>query len=89
MSNVKELKRKPNVAGITSFEHYKKRCENGMVSDFVIVTAGHDKGGTPIFSFNTNMEDGWRLIAALEYAKAGVMETITRNADETDIRSDY
>ena len=82
MSNVKELKRKPNDEGVKSFEHYKKLCEDGSVSDYAIVAARHDKDGTPVFSFNTNMEDGWRLIAALEYAKAGVIATLTRNETE-------
>jgi len=86
VTNIKEIKRQPNEEGIASFSHYVKRCEEGSISDFVVVAAGHDPAGEPSYSFNTNMEDGWRLLAALEYAKAGIMDTLLRNSTTEEIK---
>lgn len=51
-------------------------ARNEEVTEVVVVMEGKDRDG-PAFFRNTDFDDGWRLMGALEYAKDAVLKGLS------------
>lgn len=75
MSNIKELNTKRQVISeefLQDLESIIARARAGELTDMVMVCAGKDDEGMMTLRA-TEFQDRWRLLGALEYAKAGVL----------------
>ena len=73
MAEIVELKRKAPESMSGAAEYLRDladRCESGTVTELVVVSNNKDDGMT--FEKYGAWEDRWRVLGALEYAKASV-----------------
>ena len=70
----KLVTRKPDEGTVANLEKLLERAKRGDITDVVIVGSSFGKDGEPVYYSFTSVDDFWRLLAALEYAKAMVTQ---------------
>ena len=73
MTNLTSISHKPSPEIIEMLEHMLERAKRGEISNIVMAYELPAEGA---YGYRSYVEDRWRALGAIEYARAGVFESI-------------